>query len=249
MERKILLNGVKNRRMGVCCTVTGRLYPKRLSLPAFSEKRFPANPIALGIYVKSSLYLHTLCLYLCGWAALFSISCGQLRVTGDYKSSYLGRYRESGSYRPQGRLKKNRSSKYSPQGPFHLAWPVDYIELTQRFASSSNPAHQGVDLKGKRGALVRAAHEGLVIYAGRQYRGYGKMVLLEFNEKWATLYAHLSLISVREGDVVRRGDVLGQMGDTGRASGVHLHFELIKDKQPVNPLRYLNLGQKFSDNN
>ena len=65
------------------------------------------------------------------------------------------------------------------------------------------------------------------------------MIILEFDEEWATLYAHLDSLSVKEGNIVERGDRVGRMGDSGRATGVHLHFELIKDKQPVNPLEYL----------
>lgn len=86
---------------------------------------------------------------------------------------------------------------------------------------------------------ILAAHEGVVVYAGNSFRGYGNMVLLEYNHQWATLYAHLDRIMVREGQKLRVGDKLGTMGRTGRATGVHLHFELIKNKQPIDPLLHL----------
>ena len=172
----------------------------------------------------------TLNLYLCLLVSLISmISCGSLRT--------LGKYQSMGG---ADRFQNLKNQSYTPKGPFHLSWPVDYIELTQPFTPPSNPSHQGVDLGGKRGTPIKAAHNGIVIYTGQKYRGFGKMILIEFNEQWATLYAHLDLISVKEGDIVQVGDMIGQMGDTGRTSGVHLHFELIKDKQPVNPLKYLS---------
>ena len=120
-----------------------------------------------------------------------------------------------------------------------LVWPVDSVKLTQPFVSSSRRSHRGVDLGGGRGTPIKATHRGFVVYTGRKYRGYGKMVLIEFNEEWASLYAHLDSISVKKGEVVNAGDVIGGMGDSGKTTGVHLHFELIKNKQPVNPLDYL----------
>lgn len=122
---------------------------------------------------------------------------------------------------------------------FRLVWPVSSIKLTQPFGTHRRRNHRGVDLGGARGTPIRAAHRGLVIYTGQGYRGYGKMVLIEFSKKWASLYAHLDSISVKEGDVVKEGDIIGGMGDTGRTTGVHLHFELMKNKQPVDPLKYL----------
>ena len=186
------------------------------------------------------LYLHNVYLLVC----LSFISCGPFRSMNDYKPSDLGHYRGSGPYRPQ--RPRDRPNNYLPKGPFRLVWPVDYIKLTQSFAPRSNPNHQGVDLGGERGTPIKAAHYGLVIYTGKKYKGYGKMILIEFNEKWATLYAHLDSISVREGDIVNMGNVIGRMGDTGETSGVHLHFELIKDKQPINPLKYLKSMQEFT---
>ena len=97
----------------------------------------------------------------------------------------------------------------------------------------------GVDLAGKRGYRIYAAHDGIVVYAGRGFRGYGNMILLEYDGQWATLYAHLDGFRVKTGDRVSTGQTIGTMGRTGRATGVHLHFELLKKKQPVDPLPYL----------
>ena len=126
-----------------------------------------------------------------------------------------------------------------PDSEFSLSWPVHSGQVTQSFRPGRNPSHQGIDIGGSRGAPILAAHEGRVVYAGQHFRGYGNMVILEFNEEWATLYAHLHTIDVQEGQWVHRGDKLGGMGRTGRATGVHLHFELLRHKQPIDPLTRL----------
>lgn len=120
-----------------------------------------------------------------------------------------------------------------------LIWPVERVRVTQKFAPPKNPKHDGIDLGGSKNTPIIAAHTGRVIYAGRGFRGYGKMVMIESGDKWASIYAHLNKIKVKEGQVVHAGTTIGAMGRTGRATGVHLHFELMKDKMPVNPIKYL----------
>ena len=210
---------------------------------------FLTHPHHLASYkiflINSKPILYITSLYLSLSLSFFLISCGSFEGISHYVPNSSGHYKRKGSD-PLQRRRLQPSQKYSPKGAFHLIWPVEYIKLTQYFSPPSNPSHQGVDLGGKKGTSIRAAHEGLVVYAGKGYRGYGNMILVEFSEMWATLYAHLDSILVREGDIVGTGDVIGRMGNTGRASGVHLHFELMKDKQPVNPLKYLNHPQKFT---
>lgn len=124
-------------------------------------------------------------------------------------------------------------------GPFKLAWPVGRVRLNRGF-NTSGRVHLGLDLGGTSGTPIQSAHNGTVIYAGRDFRGFGNMVLVEFNDEWASLYGHLSHISVREGQRLQIGDEVGRMGMSGRASGVHLHFELMRHRQPVDPITFLN---------
>jgi murein DD-endopeptidase MepM/ murein hydrolase activator NlpD len=136
----------------------------------------------------------------------------------------------------------NPPKDYSPKREFKLFWPVGNVRVNRGFAEKERrrgKVHQGVDLGGPMGAPILAAHEGVVVYAGRDFRGFGNMVLIEYDKEWATLYGHLSRIEVKEGRIVLPGDEIGKMGKTGRASGVHLHFELMHKRQPVDPLRYL----------
>lgn len=118
-------------------------------------------------------------------------------------------------------------------------WPVDRARMTRGFLPNKRRPHLGIDLAAPRGTPILASQSGTVIYAGREFRGYGKMVLVESGDGWATLYAHFDKILVAEGQKVRQGEVIGAMGRTGRATGVHLHFEIRKNRGPIDPLPYL----------
>ena len=133
----------------------------------------------------------------------------------------------------------NGSSGFKPESEFELSWPVKSAILTQKICSPYNPKHDGIDLAAQKNTPIFSAHEGMVIYAGRKYSGYGKMVIVEYNKTWATLYAHFDRIKVKMGQPVQSGQLLGFMGRTGRATGVHLHFELLNKKIPVDPMAFL----------
>ena len=96
--------------------------------------------------------------------------------------------------------------------------------------------HTGVDIGASRGVLVNAAAAGKVIHAGWS-GGYGRMVVVQHLGGFQTLYAHLSKMSVSEGDFVGAGALVGKVGATGRVTGPHLHFEVRVDGVPVDPER------------
>ena len=123
--------------------------------------------------------------------------------------------------------------------PPSLSWPLKNQVINQKFAPIWNSSHQGIDLKAQLGTPVFSSHSGRVIYAGQRFSGYGKVVIVEFSNYWSSLYAHLNEIKVQEGQTVKQGALIGTVGRTGKVTGVHLHFELIYKKQPVNPLLYL----------
>lgn len=129
---------------------------------------------------------------------------------------------------------------------FSFDWPVDSARLTRGFGYKGRRAHLGIDLAAPKGTPILSAQKGNVIYAGRDFRGFGKMVLIESGYGWATLYAHLDKILVTEGQNVSQGEVIGSMGRTGRATGVHLHFEIRKDRGPVDPLPLLPSGRTIA---
>jgi murein DD-endopeptidase MepM/ murein hydrolase activator NlpD len=98
--------------------------------------------------------------------------------------------------------------------------------------------HDGIDISAPEGTAIHAASEGTVIFAGEQ-SGYGSIVILKHEGGIVTLYAHASKLLVDEGARVRRGDPIARVGQTGRTTGPHLHFEVRDGTRPRNPLLYL----------
>lgn len=115
-----------------------------------------------------------------------------------------------------------------------LLWPVSGV-ITQRFGENG---HLGLDIAAATGTPVRAAAAGRVVVAAKLDYGYGWRIVIDHGD-YTTLYAHLSAINVSEGDRVGRGQVIGAVGATGKATGPHLHFEVGIDGRPVDPQRYL----------
>lgn len=102
----------------------------------------------------------------------------------------------------------------------------------------TNDFHPGLDIAASKGTPIRATADGTIKMAA--FNGnYGNAVLIEHSSWISTRYGHLSRFAVREGQSVRRGDVVGYVGATGRATSSHLHYEILLNGQPINPLRLL----------
>ena len=106
--------------------------------------------------------------------------------------------------------------------------------------------HYGMDFTAKRGTPVYATGNGIVKRADNRSSGYGKHIRIDHGFGYVSLYAHLTKYSVRRGQRVKRGDIIGYVGNTGRSAGPHLHYEILKDKKKINPLNfyYGNLSPK-----
>ncbi len=98
--------------------------------------------------------------------------------------------------------------------------------------------HAGIDIAAKLGTPVVATAPGSVIFAG-YVRGYGYVVIIYHGYGYTTVYAHMSGIEVKKGDEVARGSIVGYVGNTGRATGPHLHYEVLKYGIRQNPIIYL----------
>ncbi len=122
-------------------------------------------------------------------------------------------------------------------------WPVDGAVVTQKFRPDKEHRrrrHQGIDLAAPQNSPIYAIDHGVVVYAGHGFTGYGRLVIVEhLLENYRSYYAHLNRYKVNKGDVVQKGDLVGLMGRSGRATGVHLHFEIRKDDVAMNPLDLL----------
>ena len=109
--------------------------------------------------------------------------------------------------------------------------------------------HWGMDFTAKKGVPVYATGNGVVKRADDRASGYGNHIRIDHGFGYVSLYAHLSKYNVRRGQKVKRGDLIGYVGNTGRSAGPHLHYEIFKDKKRINPLNfyYGNLSQKEFD--
>lgn len=113
------------------------------------------------------------------------------------------------------------------------------------FGGRSYEMHEGLDFTGPYGTPIVATADGTVKRAS-YYGGYGKTVEIDHGYGHKTLYAHLSKITVSEGAAVRRGDVIGHLGNTGRSTGPHLHYGIYVNGEAVDPMDYLTAGQPES---
>lgn len=133
-----------------------------------------------------------------------------------------------------------------------LAEPVEMVDVSSRFGNRRDPIngrlafHAGTDFRGPVGMPVRATAPGEVIRAG--WAGaYGRMVRVRHAFGIETTYAHLSQISVKVGDKVEVGDTVGKLGNSGRSTGAHLHYEVRFDDVPRDPLRFIEAGRHVQE--
>ncbi|WLR50840.1 peptidoglycan DD-metalloendopeptidase family protein [Bacillus tianshenii] len=123
------------------------------------------------------------------------------------------------------------------RGTGELEWPTHGGTITSVMGYRWGRQHKGIDIAGVSNRSIKAADNGVVEFAGRD-GGYGNKVVVNHNNGTKTLYAHLSEINVQVGQTVPRGTKIGVMGTTGDSTGVHLHFEVLKNGSNVDPQNY-----------
>jgi murein DD-endopeptidase MepM/ murein hydrolase activator NlpD len=128
-----------------------------------------------------------------------------------------------------------------------FSWPISPVSVTSHFGERAHPIlgemrdHLGIDLAAKRGQGIFAAAPGVVLNAGWN-AGYGYQVEIQHAARVTTRYSHLARVLVEPGEILERGDLVGLAGDTGMATGVHLHFEVWKDGRARDPIEELDRG-------
>ncbi|MEH0073460.1 M23 family metallopeptidase [Pannonibacter sp. Pt2] len=136
-------------------------------------------------------------------------------------------------------------------GTIPLARPIAAAQITSDFGPRIDPflgglaMHTGIDFRAPYGTPVRATAPGTVITASYQ-GGYGRLVEVEHPDGHLTRYAHMSAITVAVGDEVRAGDQVGRLGNTGRSTGPHLHYEVRRDDEALDPMTFVRTGDKVS---
>ncbi|SFC04734.1 Peptidase family M23 [Marinospirillum celere] len=123
--------------------------------------------------------------------------------------------------------------------------PVNSGWMSSPFGRRSDPFtgrtswHEGIDYAGRENSDVLATGAGVVVFAARR-GGFGKLVEIDHGDGYLTRYAHLNEFRVSKGDLVQRGDIIGGMGCTGRCTGTHVHYEVLRNGRAVDPARYVS---------
>ncbi len=126
-----------------------------------------------------------------------------------------------------------------PRSQRGFLWPVRG-EVIEAFGTSAAGRRQdGIAIAASTGTPVRAADNGVVVYAGEALRGYGQMMLIRHADGYVSAYAHNSALLAAEGQVVRRGEVIARVGDSGDVARSQLHFELRRGTKPIDPMTVL----------
>lgn len=133
-----------------------------------------------------------------------------------------------------GRRGRRKDPKRIALARGHFIWPLRG-DVTREFGIRGTTKHDGIDISAPIGTPIKAANSGRVLYSGNEIRGYGNIILIEHGQGFITVYAHNEANNVAEGEKVRRGQIIGRVGGTGRTSGPNLHFEIRMNNRPINP--------------
>ena len=177
-------------------------------------------------------------------------SIADINTKKDMESSSLSRTERFKGKVRENINKKNRADNHNIQienikskGFGKILWPVKYGKITSKFGNRTHPVlksvkfHRGVDIAVSVGTPVYSGIKGKVTFAGRK-GNYGNLVEIEGNDGIKVRYAHLNSIDVVTGQKVSDGEKVAETGNTGMSTGPHLHYEIIIDENPVNPLNF-----------
>lgn len=140
---------------------------------------------------------------------------------------------------PRKSVSKEDRPSATAEAPPPLAWPMQKGVLSSGYGERWGRPHRGIDIAADEGTPVYAAAAGEVVFADASKGGYGNLVILKHKGGWMTVYGHNSRILVDEGDRVGQGAPIAEVGSTGRSTGPHLHFEVRRDAEAVDPLIHL----------
>ncbi len=137
-------------------------------------------------------------------------------------------------------MNKNLQKEVQPSGrPIKKGWLSSYYGMRTHPLSGRKEMHKGIDFASKMGGDVIAVAKGVVIYAGKRY-GYGRVIDIAHGNGYTTRYAHNSKLLVSIGDTVEKGFRIAEIGSSGRSTGPHVHFEVLKNGRQINPMKFIN---------
>ena len=138
-------------------------------------------------------------------------------------------------------MSRQLRSESKPRGrPITKGWTSSYYGKRADPFTGKLAMHKGMDFAGKEGSGIVAVASGVVTWAGDRY-GYGHLVEINHGNGYSTRYGHNAKLLVKVGDSVEKGQVISQMGSTGRSTGPHVHFEVLKNDRQVNPAKFVAL--------
>ena len=134
---------------------------------------------------------------------------------------------------------------YSSLGRGRFMWPVPHFyRISSSFGPRGRKHHDGIDIPAPRGTPIVSVEDGVVIYSDNGIRGYGNMIVVAHDDDLFTVYAHNRKNKVNKGERVEKGQVIAEIGNTGRSTGPHLHFEIRVKNRVKNPSLYLSKNEK-----
>ncbi len=141
----------------------------------------------------------------------------------------------TGSSNPEGNIHPGSCRELYTGSGGEGAYNNPLGSIAYRVTNGFQPWHPGVDLAADRGTPIYAAETGVVVFAGWHRDGYGELIILDHGDGWTSYYGHLASRFVDCGDQVTQGQYIAQMGMSGNATGIHLHFEVRQNDRPLNP--------------
>ncbi len=140
-------------------------------------------------------------------------------------------------------MNRNLQAEVQPRGrPIVTGWLSSYYGMRTHPISGKREMHKGIDFASKLGAPVVAVAKGVVTFAGEK-SGYGKVVDINHGNGYTTRYAHNSKLLVSVGDTVEKGFQVAEIGTSGRSTGPHVHFEVMKNGRQVNPMKFIRASR------
>ncbi|MEM7565510.1 MAG: M23 family metallopeptidase [Pseudomonadota bacterium] len=136
-------------------------------------------------------------------------------------------------------LDENLQKEVQPSGrPIVSGWISSYYGMRTHPISGRREMHKGIDFAGKQGGPVIAVAKGVVTYSGKRW-GYGNVIDIAHGNGYTTRYAHNSRLLVSVGDTVEKGFQIAEIGSSGRSTGPHVHFEVLKNGREINPVKFI----------
>ncbi|MBL6991634.1 MAG: M23 family metallopeptidase [Bacteriovoracaceae bacterium] len=139
------------------------------------------------------------------------------------------------------RSKVNLADAYKYVGHLNFRWPVPAAsKISSFYGHRWGTKHNGIDIPARSGAHILSADTGVVVYAGKGMNGFGNIIVIAHQKGFFTVYAHNKKNFVKVNQKVHKGQVIGQVGQTGRSTGPHLHFEVRRNGHPLNPVSFFS---------